>query len=133
MYTPPLARAITAGIDVMVQSAFVGERPTEHGVMYLHRYEVLIRNTTDQAVQLLSRKWRIADLGQPLQEVEGRGVIGVEPVIRAHSGYSYVSGCALRSPLGTMAGRYWFEDLARNERFWVAIPQFQLEVPWVWN
>jgi ApaG protein len=133
MYTPPLARAVTSGIDVMVQSAFVGERPTENGVLYLHRYEVLIRNTTERDVQLLARKWQIADLGQPVEKVEGRGVIGVEPVIRAHSGYSYVSGAALRSPLGAMEGMYWFADLARKERFWVAIPQFQLEVPWVWN
>ena len=117
----------------MVQSAFVGQRPTEHGVLYLHRYEVLIRNTTDRDVQLLARKWRIADLGRPVEEVEGRGVIGVEPVIAAQSAYSYVSGAALHSPLGTMTGMYWFVDLARKERFWVAIPQFQLEVPWVWN
>jgi len=133
MYTPPLARAITSGIDVLVQSAYVGERPDPEGALHVHRYEVLIRNTTEHDVQLLARRWRIADLGEPLQLVEGRGVIGEEPIIRSGTGYGYVSGAAIHSPLGCMTGMYWFLDLERNERFWVAIPPFQLEVPWVWN
>lgn len=133
MYTPPLARAVTLGIDVMVQSVYMGERPTPEGVLHIHRYEVLIRNTTERDVQLLWRRWRIADLAEELQVVEGRGVIGVEPVIRAGTGYNYVSGAVLKSPLGTMQGRYGFVDLARDERFEVAIPCFHLEVPWVWN
>jgi ApaG protein len=127
------ARAITSGIDVLVQPSFIGERPSETGSIFLHRYEVLIRNTTDRDVQLLARRWRITDLCQPDQLVQGRGVIGAEPVIAANSSYHYASGAALKSLVGAMQGMYWMADLERGERFWVAIPKFQLEAPWIRN
>lgn len=117
----------------MVQPAYVGERPEGNSSLHLHRYEVLIRNTTDRDVQLLARRWRIEDPGEIVQEVHGRGVVGAEPVIEAGKGYSYVSGAAVRAQVGRMHGMYLFLDLERGERFWVAIPAFQLEVPWAWN
>jgi ApaG protein len=133
MYTSPISRATTHGIEVMVHPSYMGERQSEQGSLHLHRYEVLIRNTTSRDVQLLARRWRIQDLCEPIQQVEGRGVIGVEPIIRAGNSYSYASGTALTSPLGAMSGLYWLVDLERNERFWVAIPEFRLESPWIWN
>jgi ApaG protein len=48
---------------------------------------------------------------------EGEGVIGVQPIIKPHEQYQYISGCNLKSELGKMFGTYLMENVNNNKGF----------------
>ena len=59
--------------------------------------------------------------------VEGEGVVGEQPVIRAGGVHEYRSFCVLKSPSEHMEGEYRF---VRDDgtRFAARIPRFVLEI-----
>ncbi|MEI9946817.1 MAG: ApaG domain [Chitinophagaceae bacterium] len=63
------------------------------------------------------------------REVEGEGVVGVQPTIQPGETYQYVSGCNLRSEMGKMNGTYQMENLHAKTMFDVNIPSFEMIVP----
>jgi len=78
---------------------------------------------------LLRRQWNIWDSGAAPTEVEGDGVIGLQPEMSPGESHSYQSGCHLRSGIGYMRGAYRMRDLVTGNFFEVAIPLFQLIAP----
>ena len=93
---------------------------------YAFAYTVTIRNTGDVTGQLVARHWIITDANGNGEEVRGLAVVGHQPLLKPGEAFEYTSGCRLRTPTGTMEGRYFFvkED---GEPFEVAIPRFVLD------
>jgi ApaG protein len=120
--------AETRGIIVRVSVSFMAEQSDPARARWFWHYHIRLENHGEMAVQLLTRQWLIRDARGAESHVEGEGVIGEQPVIRAGQPYDYVSGCPLSSPSGSMVGSYGMigED---GSRFDVAIPQFSLAAP----
>ncbi len=89
-------------------------------------YTVTVTNTGQVPAQLISRHWVISDAKGHTEEVKGLGVVGHQPLLKPGESFQYSSGSRLRTPSGTMHGRYFCvaED---GERFEVVIPMFVLE------
>ena len=126
-------RATTEGIRVHVRSRFEPEfsKPLEQ--RYIFSYRITIENRSHIGIRIMKRKWHIVDSIGKIRDVEGSGIVGVQPEILPGRVFEYDSACDLNSPLGTMSGIYVVESSKRlsTPRFEVAIPTFQLEVPWV--
>ena len=78
-------------------------------------------------MQLLYRHWVITNGMGAVEEVEGEGVIGQQPVLGPGEVHSYDSWCPLSSPLGSMEGRYLMVSTETGEEFYAQVPRFQLE------
>jgi ApaG protein len=78
---------------------------------------------------LLSRKWIIFDSIGVQSEVNGEGVIGVQPIIKPGEVYRYDSYCPIKSDIGYMKGIYQMKRINDNSLFEVQIPLFELITP----
>ena len=96
-------------------------------------YQITIENLSDYSIQLMRRQWFIFDSNGTQKEVEGEGVVGLQPVIEPGNDYSYVSGCSLTTDIGAMSGTYLMHRIADDTDFNVDIPEFQLIVPYRLN
>ena len=116
--------ATTAGITITVRPVYLDGR-SSFMERFVFGYFVRIVNNTADDVQLLRRHWYIRDGDGRLDEVEGEGVIGQQPVIAPGESHEYNSYCVLKTFEGTMEGTYLMERES-GERFRVTIPQFDL-------
>jgi ApaG protein len=82
---------------------------------------------------LLRRHWHIIDATGGKREVEGEGVIGVQPLINSGTNYQYISGCNLKTEMGKMFGTYQMENVNNKKMFDVTIPAFEMMVPFKLN
>ena len=87
-----------------------------------------IDNGSDNTVQLRRRHWRITDAVGHVQNVEGDGVVGEQPMLHPGESFEYTSGTPLQTPSGIMVGTYQMET-RDGETFDVAIPAFSLDSP----
>ena len=124
---------ITEGIKVMVEQFYQPDYSNPVQQEFMFAYRVTIENNNSFPVQLLRRHWFIQDSNTEQREVEGEGVIGVQPVIAPQSQYQYISGCNLKSELGQMFGTYLMVNVHSREQFSVKIPVFQMEAPFKRN
>jgi ApaG protein len=108
---------ITDGVKVSVET------------IYQPEYE----NVSNYSVQLLRRHWEIFDSNGAKREVDGEGVVGQQPVIEPGSTHEYVSGCNLKTDMGSMKGEYQMTRLMDNISFNVKIPEFYLITPYRLN
>lgn len=125
--------AETYGIIVKVETEYVAVQSTPNAGEYFFAYRIQITNNSNYTVKLLSRKWHIADSTYDIREVEGEGVVGVQPVIEQGDTYTYVSGCQLQSGIGEMWGHYTLERPVLGDTIDVEIPKFNMMVPWLRN
>lgn len=95
---------------------------------FVWSYEVKIENQSDEVVQLLNRRWRIIDMTGKIEEIQGVGVIGMQPLIKPGKTFTYSSYCQLMTPQGTMGGEYEMQNL-EEEHFLIEIPRFILSAP----
>ena len=118
----------TRGVRVRVAPQYLPERSDPDGELYVWAYHIEIENAGARTVQLVDRHWTITDALGRVEEVEGPGVVGEQPVINPGGRYAYTSGCPLSTPSGVMVGCYGMvaED---GERFEAAIPAFSLHLP----
>jgi ApaG protein len=130
--------AITKDIHITVWPEFVDSKLTAIGDLYIWAYHVKISNKSSNTIKLLSRYWKIIDEKGIVQEVNGEGVVGEQPVIAPNGSYQYSSGVHLRYPSGIMMGKYQMKKIAsasnseeKEEIFDVQIPTFSLDVPTV--
>ena len=96
-------------------------------------YRITLQNNNAFPVKLLRRHWYIFDSNGTQREVEGEGVVGVQPQINPGEQYQYVSGCNLRTEMGKMYGTYVMENIASKKQFNVKIPVFDMIVPFKMN
>ena len=123
MYT-----ATTRNITVKVQPQFLEEQSDPVSDQYVWLYTINIENGGTEAVQLLNRHWTITNAVGHVEEVQGPGVIGEQPVLQPCDSFQYTSGCPLRTPSGMMVGTYEMVGPG-DERFDIDIPAFSLDSP----
>ena len=120
--------AITEGITVRGSVNFLPEQSRIEVGKWFWVYHIRIENGSDEAVQLLTRHWRITDGRGMVNFVEGEGVVGEQPLLQPGQSHDYVSGCPLTTPMGSMEGHYTFVRRS-GDAFNVAIPFFPLAAP----
>src|SRR5215472_9189661 len=74
-------RAVTRRIEVTVEPNFLPERSSVERSRYFWSYTIVITNSSDETVQLRTRRWIITDAAGRQQEVRGEGVVGEQPVL----------------------------------------------------
>lgn len=121
-------RAVTQGITVSVEPFYLDDESDPDESRYVWAYMVEIHNDTDMPVQLRRRHWTITDGLGRVEEVEGPGVVGEEPVIDPGEAFEYSSGCPLKTTSGIMFGSYLMER-EDGSSFEVTIPAFSLDLP----
>lgn len=124
---------ITEGVKVSVDTVYQSEYSNPTNEHFMFAYKVNIENLTEYSVQLLSRYWNIFDSNGSHREVEGEGVVGQQPVIEPGESHEYVSGCNLKTDVGSMKGEYTMRRLIDDEEFKVNIPEFHLIAPYKMN
>ncbi len=124
---------ITEGVKVSVETTYQPEYSNPANEHYMFAYKVQIENLSGYSVQLMRRHWNIFDSNGTKREVEGEGVIGLQPIIAPGQHHEYVSGCNLKTDMGTMQGTYQMKRLVDNELIDVKIPQFLLIAPFKLN
>lgn len=124
---------ITDGVRVSVETIFQSEYSNPEKEHFMFAYKIRIENLTEFSVKLLRRYWYIFDSIGTIREVEGEGVVGLQPVIAPGESHEYVSGCHLRSDMGSMWGRYEMLREIDGEVLEIAIPRFTLIAPYRLN
>lgn len=123
----------TEGVTVSVESFYQPDYSNPVNGEFMFAYRVTIANNNPFPVKLLRRHWYIFDSNASQREVEGEGVVGIQPQINPGEQYQYISGCNLRTELGKMHGTYLMQNLANREEFRVNIPVFHMVVPFKMN
>ena len=123
-----MSDATTRGVRVQVQSAYVADRSSPRESHYFFAYRVRISNAGEETVQLVSRHWVITDGDGNVEQVQGPGVVGEQPVLEPGESFEYTSFCPLRTPIGSMHGTYQMVA-SGGSRFDAEIAPFSLAVP----
>jgi len=124
---------ISEGVTISVETFYQPEYSNPSSNEFMFAYRITIDNNNSFPVKLLRRHWHILDATGSKREVEGEGVIGVQPQINAGTNYQYISGCNLKTEMGKMYGTYLMENVNNNKRFNVQIPAFEMIVPFKMN
>lgn len=120
--------AVTDGIRVSVTPYFLEEQSAPEDDHYVWAYQISIENQGGDTVQLRNRFWRITNAMGHVEEVEGPGVVGEQPVLKPGETFQYTSGAPLATASGIMMGSYEMEG-PDGRMFDVAIPAFSLDSP----
>lgn len=128
-----MIKKITEGITVGVETRYRDNLSAPKRSYFYFSYYINIKNDTAFTVQLLYRKWEIVDSNGEYREVEGSGVIGLQPIIEPGRSFSYESGCNFTTEVGKMSGIYIFQRTLDKSNIAVEIPEFIMEVPWLRN
>jgi ApaG protein len=104
--------ALTDGIRVRVQSAYLADQSSPRDDRYVFAYTITISNEGVRTAQLKTRHWIITDARGTVEEVRGDGVVGEQPRLAPGQSFQYTSGCVLNTSIGTMHGtyRFWRDD-----------------------
>jgi len=116
---------LTKGIRISVNPYFKERYKSKIGPLYLFGYDISIVNESSDTVQLIGRHWYIFDTGDGPSEVQGKGVVGEQPILEPGQTHSYQSGCHLRASIGAMKGHYYMYNHTTHSYFQVNIPTFQ--------
>lgn len=128
-----LASKITNGIRVEVRTSYAENESSPKHSYFVFNYNVEITNESAVEVQLLSRVWRIVDgLGQS-RMVEGEGVVGKQPILAPGDTHKYKSGSHFSTAVGMMSGQYCMRRVSDGQEFWVDIPAFTMQIPYLDN
>ncbi len=115
----------TSPVDIQIESQFLAEQSAPEESRYAFSYTITIVNTGDEAVRLLNRHWIITDGDNQVQEVQGEGVVGKQPLIEPGESFTYTSGAIIDTAVGTMEGSYEMIS-ASGRRFIAPIAVFSL-------
>jgi ApaG protein len=115
-------------LSVSAQTAYLPEQSDPERHQYAFAYTLTIRNTGQVASQLIARHWIITDSDDKVQEVNGLGVVGHQPLLQPGEQFEYTSWAVIATPVGTMRGEYFCvaED---GTRFEAPIAEFTLRMP----
>ncbi|HEV2480776.1 MAG TPA: Co2+/Mg2+ efflux protein ApaG [Puia sp.] len=128
-----MANKISEGMEVSVETFYQPDYSNPISGEYMFAYRITIENHNNFSVKLQRRHWHIFDSNGSYREVEGEGVVGVQPILQPGERYQYVSGCNLRTEMGKMYGSYTMENLNNKKSFEVNVPIFEMIVPFKMN
>lgn len=117
--------AVTQGIRISVRPVFMDGQSDVLQRKFVFAYFIRIENHTPRTIQLLRRHWFIHHSSGRMEEVEGEGVVGKQPLIKPGGHHEYNSFCILETMEGTMEGTYLMQR-ETGELFRVTIPKFTL-------
>ena len=117
--------ATTGNITVTVRPVYLDGQSNHIEHKFVFAYFIRIENNSTEQVQLMRRHWFITNSRGDVQEVEGEGVIGRQPVIPPGGVHEYSSFCVLETFEGTMEGTYLMERPG-GDHFPATIPRFIL-------
>lgn len=120
---------ISEGVKVSVETFYQTDYSNPLQSEFMFAYRITLENHNAFPVKLHRRHWHIFDSNGSNREVEGEGVVGVQPILQPGENYQYVSGCNLRTEMGRMMGTYQMENLHNKQMFEVSIPSFEMIVP----
>ena len=123
----------TEGIKISVETFYQEEYSQPLNNEFMFAYRITIENVSQHTIKLLRRHWYIFDSCGITREVEGEGVVGLQPVIEPNKSHQYVSGSHLKTEIGKMYGTYLMERQIDGKKFKVNIPEFQLIAPFKLN
>jgi ApaG protein len=118
----------THDINVSVKPIYLDGQSDPDDHHFVWAYHVRIENQSRRTVQLVTRYWRITDALGHVQEVQGEGVVGEQPVLRPGQVFEYTSGTPLPTPSGIMVGHYSMKD-DEGGAFDIEVPAFSLDLP----
>lgn len=118
----------TKDIHISVWPEFVDSKSSIIGNLFIWAYHIRIDNKSSEEIKITHRYWRITDEKGSVQEINGEGVIGEQPIIKSNDSYQYSSGVHLRHPSGIMTGHYKVQKTS-GEYFNIKIPVFSLDTP----
>ena len=119
-------------IRIKVTTNYLKEQSAPDENRYVFSYTINIKNLGNNSAKLISRQWIITDSNGNIQDVSGDGVVGQQPKINSGEEFTYTSGTIIKTPVGTMEGRYFMKD-TNNKRFEALIAPFTLDVPGLIN
>src|SRR5690606_4717637 len=128
-----MATQITDGVKVSVETVYQSEYSNPENDHFMFAYHITIENLGPHPVQLLRRHWVIYDSSGSKREIDGEGVVGLQPIIAPGEQHQYVSGCNLKSEMGYMEGTYQMLRQVDGQLFDVHIPRFSLIAPFRMN
>ena len=128
-----MSSKISEGVTISVETFYQPDYSNVADSEYMFAYRITIENNNSFPIRLLRRHWFIFDSNGTHREVEGEGVIGIQPIINPGEKYQYISGCNLKSELGRMHGTYAMENVNNKKLFSVKIPAFEMTVPFKMN
>ncbi len=120
---------ISEGVEISVEIFYQSDYSNPLNQEFMFAYRITLENHNNFTVKLLRRHWFIFDSNGEQREVEGEGVIGIQPILKPGETYQYVSGCNLKTEMGRMHGTYLMENQHNKESFKVNIPSFDMIVP----
>ena len=101
--------AVTDGIKVSVTPYFLEDQSSPVENHYVWAYQISIENLGEETVRLLNRFWRITNAIGQIEEVEGPGVVGEQPVLEPGDSFQYTSGAAVSTASGIKGGCFEME------------------------
>ena len=128
-----MVQQVTEGVSITVETFYQPAQSNPLSSEYMFAYRITIENLSTMPVKLLRRHWHIIDSNGSYREVEGEGVVGQQPIIEPGDNHEYVSGCNLKTDIGSMKGHYEMKRIVDEERFYVNIPEFYLIAPYKLN
>lgn len=128
-----MVTAITKGIKVSVEVFYNWQYSEPTKSDYLFIYRITIENGSPFTIQLLRRHWYIQDAYGKQRQVEGKGVIGKQPILQTGQSHQYMSACNLKTTIGKMSGTYLMIQPANKKTFKVKIPSFYMVAPFQLN
>jgi ApaG protein len=128
----PISEAVTNSIRVEVMSKYSPENSRPLQDVWVFEYTVRITNQGAETVQLISRHWIITDALDHVEEVQGPGVIGEQPVLAPGESFKYSSWCPLKTPTGVMRGTYQMVRVGGSQ-FDIDIAPFALKARYMVN
>jgi ApaG protein len=117
--------ATTEGIKVTVRPVFLDGQSDALQRKFVFAYFIRIENNRAEPVQLMRRHWFIKHSSGRIEEVEGEGVIGKQPIIAPGAFHEYNSFCILETLEGSMEGTYLMQR-EDGELLRVTVPKFTL-------
>ena len=120
---------ISQGVEITVETFYQPDYSNPLAGEFMFAYRISIENHNHFPIKLHRRHWHIFDSNGTYREVEGEGVVGVQPTVNAGEKYQYMSGCNLRTEMGKMHGSFSMENLNDKKTFEVKIPAFEMIVP----
>jgi ApaG protein len=127
-----MSSMLTRGILVTVRTQYIPERSSASARQYAFAYTVTIANKGTVTAQLKSRHWIITDANGLVQDVQGEGVVGAQPVLHPGEEFEYTSWCIIATPGGSMRGTYQMVT-QDGDRFDAEIAPFRLALPQLLN
>lgn len=121
-----MVKLTTEGVQISVRCIYQPGYSSYAQSHFVFTYEITIENKSEFSLQLLRRHWFVYDSNGDIRQIEGEGVIGVQPIIEPGKSHKYVSGCNLKTDIGRMKGTYLMERIVDGTQFKVTIPDFIL-------